>query len=201
MESPCFRYPPSVSRLFKMFQFDSHKLNQHVSFQPEIFDSWRMFLLVVGVSITPLSKVPRLFVIARNSTFTYKGKSVKVKQVSQGLGVRYVMEGSLQRSGDRIRINTQLIDALTGNHLWAEHYDRDLKDIFALQDEIVTKILTAVHMKFTGEDQFAEKYFRGRQGLNCWLKIIEGFNYPDRLNIRDKNFVRRPKAIDQWRGT
>jgi len=73
-----------------------------------------------------------------------------------------VMEGSLQRSGDRIRINTQLIDALTGNHLWAEHYDRDPKDIFALQDEIVTKILTAVHMKFTGEDQFAEKYFRGR---------------------------------------
>ena len=94
--------------------------------------------------ITALSKVPRLFVIARNSTFTYKGKPVKVKQVSEELGVRYVLEGSLQRSGDRVRITAQLIDALTGNHLWAERYDRDLKDIFALQDEITIKILTAV---------------------------------------------------------
>jgi adenylate cyclase len=82
--------------------------------------------------ITALSKVPRMLVIARNSTFTYKGKPVKVKQVSEDLGVRYVLEGSLQRSGDRLRINAQLIDALTGNHLWAERYDRDLKDIFAL---------------------------------------------------------------------
>ena len=72
--------------------------------------------------ITALSKVPRLFVIARTSTFTYKGKPVKVKQVSEELGVRYVMEGSVQRSADRIRINTQLIDALTGRHLWAEKY-------------------------------------------------------------------------------
>ena len=91
--------------------------------------------------ITALSKVPRLFVIARNSTFTYKGKPVKVKQVSEELGVRYVLEGSVQRSGDRVRITAQLIDALTGNHLWAERYDRDLKDIFALQDEITIKIL------------------------------------------------------------
>ena len=72
--------------------------------------------------ITALSKVPRLFVIARNSTFIYKGKPVTVKQVSEDLGVRYVMEGSLQRSGDRLRITAQLIDALTGKHLWAERY-------------------------------------------------------------------------------
>ena len=91
--------------------------------------------------ITALSRVPRLFVIARNSTFTYKGKPVKVKQVSEEFGVRYVLEGSVQRSGDRVRITAQLIDALTGNHLWAESYDRDLKDIFALQDEITLKIL------------------------------------------------------------
>ena len=97
--------------------------------------------------ITALSKVPRLFVIARNSTFIYKGKPVKVKQVSEELGVRYVLEGSLQRSGDRVRITTQLIDALTGNHLWAERYDRDLKDIFALQDEITIKILAAIQVK------------------------------------------------------
>ena len=99
--------------------------------------------------ITALSKVPRLFVIARNSTFTYKGKPVKVKQVSEELGVRYVLEGSVQRSGDRVRITAQLIDALTGNHLWAERYDRDLKDIFALQDEITMKILTATQVKLT----------------------------------------------------
>ena len=99
--------------------------------------------------ITALSKVPRMFVIARNSTFTYKGKPVKVKQVSEELGVRYVLEGSLQRSGDRVRITAQLIDALTGNHLWAERYDRDLKDIFALQDEITIKILNGVQVKLT----------------------------------------------------
>ena len=91
--------------------------------------------------ITALSRVPRLFVIARNSSFFYKGKPVKVKQVSEELGVRHVLEGSLQRSGDRVRISVQLIDALTGHHLWAKRYDRDLVDLFAMQDEITTKIL------------------------------------------------------------
>ena len=103
--------------------------------------------------ITALSKVPRLFVISRNSTFTYKGKPVKVKQVSEELGVRYVLEGSVQRSGDQIRITAQLIDALTGHHLWAERYERDLKDIFALQDEITMKILTAIQVKLTEGEQ------------------------------------------------
>ena len=92
--------------------------------------------------------------IARNSTFTYKGKPVEVKQVSEELGVRYVLEGSVQRSGDRIRINTQLIDALTGHHLWAERYDRDLKDLFALQDDITMKILAAVRVKLRGGRRF-----------------------------------------------
>jgi len=99
--------------------------------------------------ITALSKVPRLFVISRQSTFFYKGKPVKVKQVSEELGVRYVMEGSVQRSGDRVRVAAQLIDALTGHHLWAERYERDLTDLFALQDEITMKILTAVRVKLT----------------------------------------------------
>ena len=119
--------------------------------------------------ITALSKVPRLFVIARNSTFTYKGKPVKVKQVSEELGVRYVLEGSLQKSGDRVRINAQLIDALTGDQLWAERYDDDLKDIFALQDEITMKILTATQVKLTEGEQASsvEKYYRGKQGLDC----------------------------------
>ncbi len=143
--------------------------------------------------ITALSKVPNLFVIARNSTFTYKGKAVKVKQVSEELGVRYVLEGSVQRSANRIRITAQLIDALTGHHLWAERYERDLKDIFALQDEITLKILTAIQMKLTGEDQssIAEKHFRGKQSLDCWLKIMEGLKYTDRFNISDNNLSRR----------
>jgi TolB-like protein/class 3 adenylate cyclase len=143
--------------------------------------------------ITALSKVPRLFVIARNSTFTYKGKPVKVKQVSEELGVRYVLEGSVQKSGDRVRITAQLIDALTGNHLWAESYDRDLKDIFALQDEITMKVLTATAGKLTREDQIlsAGKYFKGKQGLDCYLKIMEGEKYRAGFNIEDNRMARR----------
>ena len=143
--------------------------------------------------ISALSRVPRLFVIARDSTFTYKGKPVKVKQVSEELGVRYVLEGSVQRSGDRLRITAQLIDALTGNHLWAESYDRDLKDIFALQDEITMKVLTATAGKLTREDQIlsAGKYFKGKQGLDCYLKIMEGEKYRAGFNIEDNRMARR----------
>ncbi len=146
--------------------------------------------------ITALSKVSRLFVIARNSTFTYKGKPVKVKQVSEELGVRYVLKGGLQRSGDRVRITAQLIDALTGHHLWADRYDRDLKDIFALQDEITIKILTGVHVKLEGGDvsraeKRAEKYYGGKQGLDCYLKLMQGMGYWARLNIEDNNRARR----------
>ena len=143
--------------------------------------------------ITHLSKVPGMFVIARNSTFTYKGKPVEVKQVSEKLGVRYVLEGSVQRSGDRIRITAQLIDALTGNHLWAESYDRDLKDIFALQDEITMKVLTATAGKLTREDQIlsAGKYFKGKQGLDCYLKIMEGEKYRAGFNVDDNRMAKR----------
>jgi adenylate cyclase len=143
--------------------------------------------------ITALSKVPRLFVIARDSTFTYKGKPVKVKQVSEELGVRYVLEGSVQRSADRIRITAQLIDALTGHHLWAERYDRELKDIFALQDEIIVKILMATRVKLTEGEQASgiEKYFKGKQGLDCYLKIMEGNDLVERRNIKDNNLARR----------
>src|SRR4030043_2259623 len=117
--------------------------------------------------ITALTKVARLFVISRQSTFSYKGKPVKVKQESEELGVRYVLEGSVQRSGDRIRINAQLIDALTGHHIWAERYDRDLTDLFALQDEITLKILTAIQVKLTeGETSRAAAYAGGKQDLD-----------------------------------
>ena len=99
--------------------------------------------------ITALSNVRNMFVISRNSTFTYKGKSVKIKQVAEELGVRYVLEGSIQKTGDRVRLTAQLIDALTGKHLWAERYDRNLKDLFALQDELTMKIVTALRVKLT----------------------------------------------------
>ena len=99
--------------------------------------------------ITALSKIPQMFVIARNSTFVYKGKPVKVKQVAEELGVRYVLEGSVQRSGDDVRITAQLIDALTGRHIWAENYDRQLADLFDLLDEIALRVVTELEVKLT----------------------------------------------------
>jgi adenylate cyclase len=143
--------------------------------------------------ITVLSKVPKLFVVARDSTFTYKGKPVKVKQVSEELGVRYVLEGSFQRSGDRVRITAQLIDALTGDHLWAERYDQELKDIFALQDEVILKVLASIRVKLTeGERSLGYgKYYGGKQGLDCYLKIMEGNALVSRRNIKDNNLARR----------
>src|SRR5271157_3548482 len=99
--------------------------------------------------IASLSIIPRLFVIARNSTFVYKGKAVKVQQVAEDLGVRYVLEGSIQKSGEKVRILVQLIDAMKGVHLWSERYDRDLKDLFVLQDEITRHVMTALQVKLT----------------------------------------------------
>ena len=99
--------------------------------------------------ITDLSKFNQLFVIASNTVFTYKGKPVKVKQVSQELGVRYVLEGSVQKAGDKVRINAQLIEGTTGHHLWAERYDRDLRDLFALQDEIIQTIVRTLAVKIS----------------------------------------------------
>ncbi len=91
--------------------------------------------------------------IASNSTFSYKGKPVKVQQVAEELGVRYVLEGSIQRTGDRVRINAQLIDAATGHHMWAERYERELKDIFALQDEIVQTIVVTATGRLTQAEE------------------------------------------------
>src|SRR5215813_434950 len=94
--------------------------------------------------IIGLSRIKWLFVIARNSTFTYKGRAVDVKQVGRDLGVRYVLEGSVRKAADRVRITGQLIDASTGAHVWAERYDRRLEDIFALQDEITLSVVGAI---------------------------------------------------------
>jgi adenylate cyclase len=120
--------------------------------------------------ITSLSMIPRLFVIARNSTFVYKGKAVKVGKVAEELGVRYVLEGSVQRSKDRVRILVQLIDAIKGVHLWSERYDRDLKDFFVLQDEISKQIMTALQVKLT-EGEYAS----GVAATTSNLKALECF--------------------------
>ena len=143
--------------------------------------------------ITALSKVPRLFVISRQSTFSYKGKPVKIKQVAEELGVQYVLEGSVQREGSHVRITAQLIDALSGHHLWAERYDRDLKDLFTLQDEITMRILTAVRVKLTeGEISSAySKYFSGKQGFDCSLKLMEAAKYAGCITIEDNIVARR----------
>jgi TolB-like protein/Tfp pilus assembly protein PilF len=131
--------------------------------------------------ITALSKVPNLFVIARNSTFVYKGKAVKIRQVAEDLGVQYVLEGSVRRSGDKVRVTAQLIDALSGRHLWAERYDRDLKEIFAVQDEITMRILTELHMKLA-RGEHVRVFARGTDNLQAYLKVIEGREHQLRNN-------------------
>jgi adenylate cyclase len=140
--------------------------------------------------ITGLSKIDKMFVIARNSTFSYKGKSVRAQQVGEELGVRYLLEGSVRKAGDRVRITAQLIDAFTGRHLWAERYDRDLKDIFALQDEITMRILTALRVTLTEGEQ-ARVYDKGTQNLDCFLKVLRGMHYFLRFNEDDNVLARQ----------
>jgi adenylate cyclase len=131
--------------------------------------------------ITGLSMVPRLFVIARNSVFTYKGKAAKVQRVAEELGVRYVLEGGVQTSGERIRITAQLIDAITGHHLWADRYDRDLKDIFALQDEITIEIMSAIQVKLT-RGEIARLRAKDTDNLEAYIKVMQGKEYFYRFN-------------------
>src|SRR4030042_1414567 len=149
--------------------------------------------------ITALSKGPNMFVIARNSTFTYKGKAVKVKQVSEELGVRYVLEGSVQRSGDRIRVNAQLIDALKGHHLWAERYDRDVKDIFAIQDEITMKIITALQVKLTSGEMI-HVLAKGAKNIDAFTKYLQAVDLWTRLtketNAQAKKLLEEAIALD-----
>jgi adenylate cyclase len=122
--------------------------------------------------ITALSKTPRIFVIARNSTFTYKGRAVKVRQVAEELGVRYVLEGSVRKSENHVRVTAQLIDAMTGKHLWAERYDRDLKELFAIQDEITLEIIRALQVNLTEGEQ-ARVIGKGTKNLQAYLKALE----------------------------
>jgi TolB-like protein/Tfp pilus assembly protein PilF len=124
---------------------------------------------------TALSKVRWFFVIARNSAFTYKGQTVDVKQIARELGVRYVLEGSVRKAGDRVRISAQLIDATTGNHVWAERYDRKLADIFAAQDEITERVVAAIEPQL-----YAAEHFRSQrkppESLDAWECVVRALS-------------------------
>jgi adenylate cyclase len=134
--------------------------------------------------ITDLSKISELFVIARNSVFTYKGKPVQVDQISRELGVRYVLEGSVRKADDKVRINAQLIDATTGGHLWAERYDGTLNDIFALQDKVTQKIVTALAVKLTAgeEEQITHK---GTDNIAAYDAFLQGWQHYRRITRDD----------------
>ena len=125
--------------------------------------------------ITDLSKLSELHVIARNSTFTYKGKPVDVKQVGRELGVRYVLEGSVRKAGNRVRVTGQLIDAVSGTHIWADRFDRDLTDIFAVQDELTQEIISALKVKLTPEQKgrLARKNTIDVEAYNLFLRARE----------------------------
>jgi len=128
--------------------------------------------------ITDLSKLSGLLVIARNSTFTYKGHAVDVRQLGRELGVSHVLEGSVRRAGGRVRITAQLLDAATGHHVWAERYDRDLKDIFALQDEITRQIVAALDVKLLHGEQAAvwRQLLRRPEALDAYYRGLDLLN-------------------------
>ncbi len=150
--------------------------------------------------ITALARVPQLFVIARNSTFTYKNKPVKVQTVAEELGVQYVLEGSVQRSGETIRITAQLVDALTGRHVWAERYDRDLQDLFALQDDITINILEALQVVLTGMDVAAVRRTSDSRNLDAYLlywQAVEHYRrYNREDNVRARQLAMRALELD-----
>ncbi|MEN8261596.1 MAG: BTAD domain-containing putative transcriptional regulator [Pseudomonadota bacterium] len=138
---------------------------------------------IVEEIITALSRMRWLFVIARNSSFTYKGRAVDVKQVGRELGVRYVLEGSVRKAANRLRITGQLIEASTGVHLWADRFDRNLNDIFALQDEITMKILNALEVKLTRGEILGARY--KTDSFEAWSHLPKGFSLLNRGTVED----------------
>ena len=144
--------------------------------------------------ITALSKTPKLFVIARNSTFVYKGKPVSIKQVAETLGVQYVLEGSVRKTGNKVRITAQLIDALSGHHIWAERYERDLKDIFAIQDEISLKITSVLNVKLS-DGEIALFLGKGTKNLEAYLKLIQARSLI--INLNKENNAQAKKMVEE----
>ncbi len=149
--------------------------------------------------ITALAHYPSLFVIARNSTFTYKGRAVDVKQVGRELGVRYVLEGGVRKAGNRIRVTAQLIEAGTGNHVWADRYDRDLVDIFAVQDEI-TQALTTALTPAIADAELRRAMRKPPQSLDAWAAYQRGLWHLSKANPDDdtvaQNFFRQAIDLD-----
>src|SRR5262245_35778304 len=140
---------------------------------------------ITEVLTSDLSRIASLFVIARNTAFTYKGKAANVQDIGRELGVRYALEGSVQKAADQVRIVAQLIDTTTGSHLWSQRYDRPLKDIFALQDEIVQKIVTTLHLQLTLQEQgflvrkrtdSLEAYDASLRGVEDWERFTKEGN-------------------------
>ena len=149
--------------------------------------------------ITDLSKISGLFVIARSSVFIYKGKAVKIAEVGRELGVRYVLEGSVRKANGRVRITAQLVDATTEGHLWAERYDRDLKDIFALQDEVTQKIVAALEVKLTEDEheRLVRKYTDNMEAYDYYLRGAEYFNRSTKeANVRARRMFERAIDLD-----
>ena len=149
--------------------------------------------------ITALSQIQNMFVIARNSTNTYKGQNVEIKQVAEELGVRYVLEGSVQMTENRVRISAQLIDAITGKYLWAKRWDRDLADIFALEDEITKKIITSLDVTLL-KGETARLIAQSTNNLEAYLKYLEGFKIHQRLtkedNLTGRQLLEEAIALD-----
>ncbi len=149
--------------------------------------------------ITMLSQVPDMFVIARNSTFTYKGRAVKVQQVAEELGVRYVLEGSFQRSADRLRVHAQFIDALSGKHLWAQRYDRDWTEVFALQDDLTQRITSALSLRLSkaGRERLARRY---TENVEAYDEFLRGqalyFQFTAQDNALAREHYRRAVELD-----
>ena len=125
--------------------------------------------------ITDLSKISGIFVIARNSTFAYKGKPVKIKQVAEELGVRYVLEGSVRKAGNKVRITAQLIDAINGHHIWAERYTGVMDDVFNLQDKITQKIIGSLAVKLTSNEK-KQIALKGTDNINAYDVFLQGWD-------------------------
>jgi TolB-like protein/Flp pilus assembly protein TadD len=133
---------------------------------------------------TSLSRLPQVFVIARNSAFVYKGKPTRIGQVAEELGVRYVVEGSVRRAGEKVRINAQLIDAIQGHHLWAERYDGSMKDVFALQDQITQKIVSALAVRLTGNEKELAAH-KGTDNVAAYDAFLRGWEHYLQLTPED----------------
>lgn len=149
--------------------------------------------------ITDLSKLSGVLIIARHSVFTYKDRAVRVEQVGQELGVRYVLEGSVRQADDRVRITAQLVDATTGQHLWAERYDRPLKDIFALQDELRQKMITALKVKLLPEEQaqFQRAPTTNLEAYDYYLRGVECYrSLTPEANVRAQQLFERATTLD-----